>query len=358
MTLPITGPFTKVQSLMQSNPGLGFSSKTWERSRVWYRQRKPHNLPLIYTFHDKHVYFRYFSSPNARDITSCPPYDVNYTTSTTNRAYAKMVDNIGDASQWATNLFEYRQSISLIEETATKLYRFSRSLKRLDFRAAAKILKTEVPDGLVRKAKSFGNNYLKFHFAVEPMIKDIHGAMETLTGPIPDRKDIIGRNRRIFLPAPYISPKTPDYYSWIKTCDNRTRMECRVSVSNPQLYLAAQLGLINPASWVWEAIPFSFVVDWFGTIGEYLSSFSDFAGLLIEDPQTTQYQIWTFLEEYWHWNTTPPAYVNTIRVRYRSVYVRRIRSLTGPVIAVKPLKLPSVTRAATAVSLLVGFLKS
>lgn len=39
-----------------------------------------------------------------------------------------------------------------------------------------------------------------------------------------------------------------------------------------QMSAARQLGLVDPATVVWELIPYSFVVDWFLPIGSYLEN--------------------------------------------------------------------------------------
>lgn len=38
------------------------------------------------------------------------------------------------------------------------------------------------------------------------------------------------------------------------------------------LHIPAALGLTNPASVAWELVPFSFVVDWFAPVGDWLNA--------------------------------------------------------------------------------------
>ena len=68
---------------------------------------------------------------------------------------------------------------------------------------------------------------------------------------------------------------------------HRLSLSARFVVSNPNLLLADQLGFINPAVVVWDAVPYSFVVDWFLPVGKFLQSFSnDFGITLIELSKT------------------------------------------------------------------------
>lgn len=46
------------------------------------------------------------------------------------------------------------------------------------------------------------------------------------------------------------------------------------------------MGLINPVQWMNEAIPFSFVVDWFSNLSQIISQMTDFVGLDVLDPCT------------------------------------------------------------------------
>lgn len=61
-----------------------------------------------------------------------------------------------------------------------------------------------------------------------------------------------------------------------------------VTVNNPNAHLANQLGLLNPIQWINEAIPLSFVVDWFSNLSQVISQLTDFVGLDVIKPITTR----------------------------------------------------------------------
>jgi hypothetical protein len=65
-------------------------------------------------------------------------------------------------------------------------------------------------------------------------------------------------------------------------------MGAEVHISNPNLYLANKLGFVNPAVIAWELVPFSFVVDWFVPVGNFLSQWTDFVGLSLQNGYTTK----------------------------------------------------------------------
>jgi hypothetical protein len=60
------------------------------------------------------------------------------------------------------------------------------------------------------------------------------------------------------------------------------------SVSNPNLLLANRLGITNPQLWLWDATPWSFVVDWWLPVGTFLSNFTSSLGLSVTECSITR----------------------------------------------------------------------
>jgi hypothetical protein len=143
-------------------------------------------------------------------------------------------------------------------------------------------------------------------------------------------------------------------------------MGAEFTVNNPNTLLMNQMGFINPASIAWEAVPFSFVVDWFANVGQVLNSATDFVGLSMKNPFTTKFQ--HIVQDVVAAGTYPVYYnyphvhsvlewITLYIAKYESVYVTRTTSITGPVLALKPFKGFSPIRGLTAASLLVQTLK-
>lgn len=344
MVAPVTGPFTRTTNGYANQ--FGFNSNVYYRQTIWYRQRKPYDLPLTYSLDQRKLIYMYTPVPNHRDQESAPTYRTDLLANATNKAYAKLVDSIGDASLWAVNVAEYKQSLDLIESTAITLWRFCKALHRFDFPEAARILRTGIPPGLKKKAKSFGDNFLKFHFGWEPLVKDIGAAINTLQSPI-NSKRLKGRSGKIqhFQDTGRIGGSF-----WSRQVDNyftSCQMGCTVTVTNPNLYLAQQLGFVNPLAVAWELVKFSFVVDWFVNVGQVIGAFTDFAGLSISGAYTS----------YTQRSSRQESFYTGFLASYESIYMRRTLSITGPVLHARPWKGVSVVRAATAISLLVQQLR-
>lgn len=72
-------------------------------------------------------------------------------------------------------------------------------------------------------------------------------------------------------------------------CRNNIRAtaSCMVSVDVPALAALAQYGINNPLAVAWELVPWSFVVDWFIPIGDYIEQLGATAGLKLTEHQVT-----------------------------------------------------------------------
>ena len=347
MTYPISGPFTKASTLNGPPSKYGFTPIWMEKYQTWYRQRKPYDLPLKYDMTLLRCVYNSDSWEYPSSTSTAPAFNSSAHANALNKTYGKLVESLGNQSLWAVNLAERRQTFDLITSSATTLWKFSRELRKLNFVKAARILGVTKPSGLVSKktAKAFGENFLKFHFGVEPLIEDIGNAIETLQSPFPSRT--VKARSSVVVRETY---NTGTYGSrGFREWKSSALMQTRVSLTNENLYKANQLGFVNPASFVWELIPFSFVVDWFVNVGQFLSSFSDFAGLSLEGSFTTSFQNGKAEDTH--------NFGSFRKAVFLSTYLSRGDSISGPTLRPRPWRGISPTRAATAISLLLQQLK-
>lgn len=291
------------------------------------------------------------SEGSTPEAWSAPPFAVYNQGLTYNKAYAKFVDQLAAASQWGVNLVEGKQSIGMIANRVMQLVRFTRKLNRFDFPGAASELKKglEPPKGLKPGAKYFANNWLEYHFGWEPLIKDIGAAIETIQQPHPEPLYILAKAHsneqwKIDDGAVFWSRNRYSYDTWC-------RIAAWVTVENPNLFLANQLGFVNPLSVAWELVPFSFVVDWFANVGQVLNSLTDFYGLTISGDYHSTKQVADLTQQNKSYDTFQQR--DIVRTtEWKSVYVTRQLGIPGPTLTVKPFKGLSPTRGLTAISLL------
>lgn len=329
----------------------------YRMSRRWEVQRKPYVSSLPFQFE-----CNLRTSVQSSDGS---PYSPSYgqwiisrrgMQSTINRSYDKLVNQVGDSSTWANNMLEYTGTTDMIVGRVSQLTRFANALRKGDFSKAAKSLKLDNPPKGYRgkknrSPKDFGDAFLEWHFGWEPLINDIGQSVETL-----QKTDFGLRQIRSSVLEQYQeNHRFESGDSYIRDEQQGTlqvKMGISARISNPNAFLANRMGFVNPLSVAWEAVPFSFVVDWFANVGQCLSSFSDFVGVEITDSFTTTFQRGN---RYWKNVTGSSPGFPSVTYTFGSfgVICERQPFVSGPSLEVKPFKGLSLTRAATAISLLV-----
>jgi len=180
-------------------------------------------------------------------------------------ARAAAAEQVAEAPNLLLNIAEKQQSIDLV---ASSIISFAASLEQLRrgdmtaIRATWNSRKKFLPD-----------TWLKIHFGVEPLVADAYAVASLMSQPLKTHYINVTKSGRESGAVLSGSAKR----RWDTTYSVRVRGA--VAVSNPNLFLASRLGLINPAVIAWERVPFSFVIDWFSTFGSVLASWTDFVGL-------------------------------------------------------------------------------
>jgi hypothetical protein len=335
-------------------------------TRNWQGQKKPYKAPLPFSYDNHEGAGTVYAYNNGVDVAYPNIYVIvegmEFSSQARNRSYDQLSNSIGSPSQWANNLLEANESIAMVVGRAKQLGSFAQKLRKGDLAGAAKALGSPQPGGkggLKGKAKSFGDQFLEYHFGWEPLFKDIHDACETLSKPHFGTRIIKGSGSDTHRSSTREAGK-PGGYDYLKTTATNSTFHMRqvgiIRVSNPNAFLASQLGLVNPLSIAWEAVPFSFVADWFGNIGQCLSAMTDFVGLEVISGYTTlsvetQYREQTI---YLHPN---PNIGGSGQWGGKHFYVERAPGFSLPTLALKPFKGLSTTRGATAISLLLQTLR-
>lgn len=389
MVLPVTARDRHLTRTRASDNAVIFS-----RDQYGFTQARPIDRVLQYDSYVRDIQVltdkNYLNVGDANSLTYPPDY-LAYHNRGVNRSYEQLRGKVSNA-QAGVNIVEYRQAQQMFSTRGKQVISLLLLLARGKFitagRALGGVFLTDVkPKGatsgmrrqryydgerirvhpghgrtpktmwvlpdMARKVNiSASNLYLEWHFGVSPLISDIQASAQVLTNPIPSTR-IFGSSQEYGKYKTHSEDSAnPGTYTdeWWDT-RFRYRQGADVAITNPNLALAGQLGLINPLSLAWEIVPFSFVADWFVNVGDWLQGFSDFAGM------TLQYGYWSY--HWWSWHhyhrvSKPLGGVEKIGDRHGK-YLRsgRFAGITGgPSLTVRPLKLPSLTRAATTWSLI------
>lgn len=375
MVTPVTGP--TVTEVMDN---------THYSYRKTYRQAKPIDRPLPYVARRGVISSKTGDGPSPDVVATYGlwhtsiPQDWEWAW---NVCYEKLKGKISDRASMGVTLAEIGQSIEMIERRAVDTYRIVRKLVRFDFLGAAEALNNAfkgdqkraknpftVPAG-VSRSKSFANNYLEFHFGMAPLYADIHSAIQVLNEPIksPDVKSVVRIGQKVLKLEPdyvYSSPSPDGHPLYVNSKHYRiaqggVSMGCQVRVDNPNLWLANQLGLVNPLIIGVELIPFSFVADWFFNMSQFLSRGSDFYGLAIENAWHSIRELGYYRKHHvvtdWYWAVPGPIWIRGTYSEVNSTtgsysFLERKTGLVYPTFMARPWQPWGWRRAASAVALL------
>lgn len=384
MVLPITGPITKSEETRPFEGHAGLSSMKLDKS--WYRQKRPYTKPLAFSFSKAWVDGKSRNSPglyreyDASNSTGASWNGTIYTkalgpgegvvqgarTLAINQARSRFSGALSEGAQLALMFMERKKSMDTLTARLQQMGRFALHLRKFRFRKAfdelldgqnprriAELQKeyTRREARLRRGAKAFANNFLEYRFMWSATVNDIGAAVDVLQGGVPPVQ-VQGRGAMggVYAPSSYFSFNYT--YACVHSYEWKVRVGATVYVSNPNLWLANQLGLVNPAMLLYEATTLSFVANWFFNIEEFLKQWTEFWGLTVVDPwYTTKYSCsstWSIFNHY-SWASQP----NPVRGGNSRVDVLRIvGSLPNVTLSIrKPWRL-SAARGLTAASLL------
>jgi len=350
--------------------------------RHWYKQTPYHSEPLPYKLVRANRFNTAFTGGSGESwshtygLNSCPyvlsaqgffaneaSFGVLPIDEVVNAAYAKFSSSVrGDVSEVAVNFAERKEAFSMMASRLNQIYQAAQAVRHLDPIRFCQVLGLKKPTRAERERwqrlgqwgeawrhpKMWGNLWLEYHFGWSPLLGDIHAAIEICDGSYPWYSVIESSGFKLdSLTHP------GEGVAWdVSSDDFRGMLFCKmaseISISDMTLLKANQLGLNNPASIAWELVPFSFVADWFGTIGLWINSFTDFSGLSLN---RTQFVLFMKGEghRYLEWGGSSLQFDYKVAAMHRYVGF-----IPGPTIALKPFRGFSISRGFTAISLILG----
>jgi len=236
------------------------------------------------------------------------------------QAYDRFFSKIRQKAAVGLTILEREQSFKMIARRVGTLISVFRNISRGNLVGAARLLNG--PRGrlsretinrayLKRKLGDIDGAYLEFIFGWKPLYEDVYNAVEVLQQdfyPIP----VKGKG---YVLAPYSDTvgglpwATSIYEGFVH---HKYQVVGVMEVTNSNLLLASQLGLVNPAQVAWEAIPFSFLVDQFLHINTFLGSLSNEVGMKVRGAAVTHYSHGTLVERR-HEYGEEPSYFRIIQ---------------------------------------------
>lgn len=264
-----------------------YSSRTYSYRKVWNVQKPPYNLRLPCRLWTATADGKFQESESWSTDEDFAPTKVL----AENDARQRFVSQLGEGSQIGTMLTSERSStFSSLTNRVMSIVKFTSHLRKLQFTKAAKALNlnSEMNSKIqksIRKnkrlrysggraiIKDFGSLWLEYSYGLSPLLSDIGNALDILKREPPPFR-VVGRAKvsKTIVTQP---SNVRDTVEWT----SKVQIIADVLVSNPNLYRYNQLGLTNPAEWVLEGLPFSFVLDWVSNLSDFVGQYDDFLGL-------------------------------------------------------------------------------
>lgn len=256
------------------------------------------------------------------------------------------------------SLLEGRQSLEMIANALRTLAGAARALRRRNLKDFYRRLKIPKDRQGKQTAKSFADLWLQYHFGWDPLLSDIYQGLQLLVNPIQTYVPVSAKASDGGSDWSSVNngfTVTTQSRSWTTT----VKAGCIVkAIRDPGAFTLEQFGLNNPAVLAWESVPYSFVVDWIANVGDFLQSFTAYAGLQLDREYTTVFH----RSEAFGSTVRTPDYTwdlhkKNSNFKSKGIYFSRGAGLPNVTLQLKKFKQPSKTRALTAVSLLLQLLR-
>lgn len=195
-------------------------------------------------------------------------------------------------------LAERQQTINLVANTAMRLVHAARAVKRLDLVDAARALGCTPLDprkerAVIRRARAaaaahpphvrpdihLSSAWLEFQYGWQPLLSDAYGAAELLGSRM--RADKFNTTKVASASAskstkmgfaPYLEDEV--VLMTTSTC----KYIVTFATTNEVKQAFAATGISNPLLLAWELVPYSFVIDWFYPVGNFLEQLTAYDG--------------------------------------------------------------------------------
>jgi hypothetical protein len=200
----------------------------------------------------------------------------------------KLLDQKVNVGQF---IAERQQTINLVTSTARRIAESIHSIRRGNLKHAIYSLTGSVPSpglsrGIKRRFGGVPEQYLALKYGWQPLLSDIYGSCEELANHATDSPPALSASAsaKMDLPPRTGAYGTGGYYPKREvsrdsgTIAGRGSLVAKLSSGFGQGL--ARTGLINPYQVAWELIPYSFVVDWFLPVGNFLTRLNYDTGLV------------------------------------------------------------------------------
>lgn len=241
--------------------------------------------PLPYTYKEGNVLSRGSGVSEKAGSLSCvyhwtqPNANPNFAP-LKNKCISKLRNKLrGDTASWGVNVMEYRETLSLLTEMIGAVRHPLDSIVKVAEKAVKKGSVGSTADFIISRSI---NAHLAWKFGVEPLLEDIKSTV-----------DLFSRSHRSTIYLRTSAHTSEDYtYEWNPwghesgSGTNGVAAGISLQLTNYDVFLAENLGIYNLPAVLADAIPLSFVVDWFFPIVTWIKNCTWLAGCTVSPSGT------------------------------------------------------------------------
>lgn len=222
---------------------------------------------------------------------SVPPANVqSFAPIARSKALSRLQNRVSRSSVNLAQAFaERKQASNMLAKSANRLVNLALDIRRWRFGSAIENITrwtgVSPPKGRIGSRKeTFASNWLEFQYGWKPLLSDVYGSCELLARTFHERRPTVvvasateEFTRKVY--SSWLFAEMNITTEWTLTGKETYRYVVEFVEDDALAAALADTGISNPALLAWELVPYSFVVDWFLPVGNYLEQLTYANGL-------------------------------------------------------------------------------
>jgi len=196
----------------------------------------------------------------------------DFDTSVYNDCLDKFNERLRGSIDLSIDLYQGRQTLALISKitkAVNYVKHFPENALRESFKAFAKVRHTN--GGSIKRAvKEGGGLWLEYTYGLKPTLATLYDSAIELNRNIEPLMKIEVQSGRVTKAERMTGAGYLPSHKVTASSSTRYKISAKMKASSEVSNLLGHFTSLNPASFVWENTPYSFVVDWFYDVGGYL----------------------------------------------------------------------------------------
>lgn len=169
-------------------------------------------------------------------------------------------------------LGEHRETAEFVSQAMIKTAKSFRLFRRGRVSEALRVLTGRSNSKWRDIPGAAANAWLAYCYGLRPLVNDVYSAVSLLEKRHEPKPSVYSVHASLSKSINTLigNDHYKIYARFVGTANLRAGI--RMNVTNPVLRTLDQCGVVNPLSVAWELVPFSFVVDWFIPIGDFVAN--------------------------------------------------------------------------------------